>query len=183
MSCSINWFDDFFYLICLNSEFATLRDQQVGTGGARAGQYAAVDAQGSNRRAPSDSRRDVPDPRGRGGQTEFGVEERNDGSVSDSAVSFSLTEGRKKRRPSIGDKVASLVGFGRKSSSTTQIPHDGEFHWHEKLCTSYTHIWGWDIIHTYLGLIIHDVVHNWHYLNIWTYICIVHDKPENRFVI
>ena len=53
-------------------------------------------------------------------------DERNDGSISDSAVSFSLTEARKKRRPSLGDKVASLVGFNRKSSSATHIPDDGE---------------------------------------------------------
>lgn len=47
----------------------------------------------------------------------------NDGSISDSALSFSLTEGRRKRRSSIGDKVASLVGLSRnKSNSASHIP-------------------------------------------------------------
>ena len=44
--------------------------------------------------------------------------EGNDGRISD----FSLTEGRRKRRSSIGDKVASLVGLNRnKSNSATVI--------------------------------------------------------------
>ncbi|XP_067665963.1 regulating synaptic membrane exocytosis protein 2-like isoform X5 [Haliotis asinina] len=46
--------------------------------------------------------------------------DRNDGSMSDSAVSSSVTEGRK-RRPSLGHKVASLVGLNRRSSSATQL--------------------------------------------------------------
>ncbi|XP_046375678.1 regulating synaptic membrane exocytosis protein 2-like isoform X2 [Haliotis rufescens] len=46
--------------------------------------------------------------------------DRNDGSMSDSAVSSSVTEGRK-RRPSLGHKVASLVGLSRRSSSATQL--------------------------------------------------------------
>lgn len=53
------------------------------------------------------------------------TDDRYDGSISDSALSFSLTEGRRKRRPSIGDKVASLVGFHRnKSNSTTNVAPD-----------------------------------------------------------
>jgi|SRR6218665_1947587 len=55
--------------------------------------------------------------------------EGNDGSISDSALSFSLTEGRRKRRSSIGDKVASLVGLNRnKSNSASQIPPNGYHH-------------------------------------------------------
>ena len=50
--------------------------------------------------------------------------EKNDGSVSDSAVSSSVTEGRK-RRPSLGHKVASLVGLNRRSSSATQLAGRG----------------------------------------------------------
>ncbi|KAK7480085.1 hypothetical protein BaRGS_00028645 [Batillaria attramentaria] len=50
--------------------------------------------------------------------------EKNDGSVSDSAVSSSVTEGRK-RRPSFGHKVASLVGLNRRSSSATQLAGRG----------------------------------------------------------
>ena len=46
--------------------------------------------------------------------------EKTDGSLSDSAVSSSVTEGRK-RRPSLGYKVAALVGLSRKSSSTSQL--------------------------------------------------------------
>ena len=51
--------------------------------------------------------------------------EKNDGSISDSAVSSSVTEGRK-RRPSLGYKVAALVGLSRKSSSTSQLAATGE---------------------------------------------------------
>lgn len=50
--------------------------------------------------------------------------EKNDGSVSDSAVSSSVTEGRK-RRPSLGHKVASLVGLSRRSSSATHLAGRG----------------------------------------------------------
>ncbi|KAL8572844.1 hypothetical protein ACOMHN_011093 [Nucella lapillus] len=50
--------------------------------------------------------------------------EKNDGSMSDSAVSSSVTEGRK-RRPSLGHKVASLVGLNRRSSSATQLAGRG----------------------------------------------------------
>ncbi|XP_025090830.1 regulating synaptic membrane exocytosis protein 2-like isoform X4 [Pomacea canaliculata] len=50
--------------------------------------------------------------------------EKTDGSVSDSAVSSSVTEGRK-RRPSLGHKVASLVGLSRRSSSATQLAGRG----------------------------------------------------------
>ncbi|XP_070209321.1 regulating synaptic membrane exocytosis protein 2-like isoform X2 [Littorina saxatilis] len=50
--------------------------------------------------------------------------EKTDGSVSDSAVSSSVTEGRK-RRPSLGHKVASLVGLNRRSSSATQLAGRG----------------------------------------------------------
>lgn len=46
--------------------------------------------------------------------------EQNDGSMSDSAVSTSVTEGRK-RRPSIGHKMAALVGLNRRSSSASQL--------------------------------------------------------------
>ena len=51
--------------------------------------------------------------------------EKNDGSMSDSAVTSSLTEGRK-RRPSLGYKVAALVGLSRRSSSTSQLSATGE---------------------------------------------------------
>ncbi len=51
--------------------------------------------------------------------------EKNDGSISDSAVSSSVTEGRK-RRPSLGYKVAALVGLSRKSNSTSQLAGQGE---------------------------------------------------------
>ena len=47
-------------------------------------------------------------------------EEKNDGSISDSAVTTTVTEGHK-RRPSLGYKVAALVGLSRKSSSTSQL--------------------------------------------------------------
>ncbi|XP_041361301.1 regulating synaptic membrane exocytosis protein 2-like isoform X3 [Gigantopelta aegis] len=46
--------------------------------------------------------------------------DKNDGSMSDSAVSSSLTEGRK-RRPSLSHKMASFVGLNRRSSSATQL--------------------------------------------------------------
>ena len=51
--------------------------------------------------------------------------EKNDGSMSDSAVTSSLTEVRK-RRPSLGYKVAALVGLSRRSSSTSQLSATGE---------------------------------------------------------
>ena len=50
--------------------------------------------------------------------------EKNDGSISDSAVSTSVVQGRK-RRPSLGYKVAALVGLSRKSSSTSQLSNTG----------------------------------------------------------
>ena len=50
--------------------------------------------------------------------------EKNDGSVSDSALSSSVTESRK-RRPSLGYKVAALVGLSKKSSSTSQLAGQG----------------------------------------------------------
>ena len=50
--------------------------------------------------------------------------EKNDGSVSDSALSSSVTEGRK-RRPSLGNKITALVKFSRKSSSTSQLSNTG----------------------------------------------------------
>jgi len=46
--------------------------------------------------------------------------EKNDGSVSDSALSVSITEGHR-RRPSLGYKMAALVGLSRKSNSTSQL--------------------------------------------------------------
>ncbi|RUS73733.1 hypothetical protein EGW08_018513, partial [Elysia chlorotica] len=46
--------------------------------------------------------------------------EQNDGSVSDSALGASVTEGRK-RRPSIPHKMAALVGLTRRSSSASQL--------------------------------------------------------------
>ncbi|CAH1774588.1 unnamed protein product [Owenia fusiformis] len=49
------------------------------------------------------------------------VYEKNDGSMSDSAVSSTITTDRRKRRPSLGYKVAALVGLSRKSSSTSQL--------------------------------------------------------------
>lgn len=52
--------------------------------------------------------------------TDVGNYERTDGSMSDSAVSSSVTEGRK-RRPSISMKVAALVGLSRKSNSASQL--------------------------------------------------------------
>ena len=54
------------------------------------------------------------------------AEEKTDGSVSDSAVSASVTEGRShRRRPSLGYKVAALVGLSRKSNSTSQLSSGG----------------------------------------------------------
>lgn len=58
--------------------------------------------------------------------------EGHDGSISDSTLSFGLTEGRRKRRSSIGDKVASLVGLSRNKSSsgsTSYIPPNGELNY------------------------------------------------------
>lgn len=52
--------------------------------------------------------------------TDIGAEDKNDGSISDSAVSSGVTE-RRKRQPTIGYKVAALVGLSRKSTSTSQI--------------------------------------------------------------
>lgn len=49
-----------------------------------------------------------------------GAEDKNDGSISDSAVSSSMID-RRKREPTIGHKVAALVGLSRKSTSTSQI--------------------------------------------------------------
>ena len=46
--------------------------------------------------------------------------DKNDGSMSDSAVTSSVTDGRK-RRPSLSHKVASFVGLSRRSSSATQL--------------------------------------------------------------
>ncbi|KAI8764624.1 regulating synaptic membrane exocytosis protein 2 isoform X3, partial [Biomphalaria glabrata] len=51
--------------------------------------------------------------------------DQNDGSVSDSAVTTSVTEGRK-RRPSIGHKMAALVGLNRRSSSASQLAGGGK---------------------------------------------------------
>ena len=56
--------------------------------------------------------------------SDVGGLEKNDGSISDSAVSSSVTDGRK-RRPSIGYKVAALVGLSRKSRSTSQLTATG----------------------------------------------------------
>ncbi|XP_064652466.1 regulating synaptic membrane exocytosis protein 2-like isoform X3 [Lineus longissimus] len=56
--------------------------------------------------------------------TDVGQYDKNDGSVSDSAVTSNVTEGRK-RRPSIGYKVAALVGLSRRSSSTSQLGQTG----------------------------------------------------------
>lgn len=50
--------------------------------------------------------------------------EKTDGSISDSAISSSQTE-RRKRRPSLGYKITALVGLSRKSSSTSQISASG----------------------------------------------------------
>ncbi|WAR16283.1 RIMS2-like protein, partial [Mya arenaria] len=47
--------------------------------------------------------------------------EKNDGSQSDSALSSSIVEGRSKRRPSIGHKMASFVGLRKRSSSANQL--------------------------------------------------------------
>lgn len=49
-----------------------------------------------------------------------GAEDKNDGSISDSAVSSTMID-RRKREPTIGHKVAALVGLSRKSTSTSQI--------------------------------------------------------------
>ncbi|XP_013421619.1 regulating synaptic membrane exocytosis protein 2-like isoform X2 [Lingula anatina] len=46
--------------------------------------------------------------------------EQADGSMSDSAVSSGMTE-RRKRRPSIGVKMAALMGLSKKSSSASQL--------------------------------------------------------------
>ncbi|GFN91092.1 regulating synaptic membrane exocytosis protein 2 [Plakobranchus ocellatus] len=51
--------------------------------------------------------------------------EQTDGSVSDSALGASVTEGRK-RRPSIGHKMAALVGLNRRSSSASQLAGGGK---------------------------------------------------------
>lgn len=51
--------------------------------------------------------------------------EKNDGSVSDSALSVSITEGHR-RRPSLGYKMAALVGLSRKSNSTSQLSGGGK---------------------------------------------------------
>ena len=56
--------------------------------------------------------------------SDVGGYEKNDGSISDSAVSMSVTEGRK-RRPSLGYKVAALVRLSKKSSSTSQLAATG----------------------------------------------------------
>ena len=46
--------------------------------------------------------------------------DRNEGSISDSAAETNLQEG-KKRRASIGYKMASLVGLSKKSNSTSNL--------------------------------------------------------------
>ncbi|KAK6167619.1 hypothetical protein SNE40_021600 [Patella caerulea] len=51
--------------------------------------------------------------------------DQNDGSVSDSAISSSITEGRK-RRPSLSNKVANFVGLKRRSSSANQLAEKGK---------------------------------------------------------
>ena len=56
----------------------------------------------------------------RNSSSESQGDDKNDGSVSDSALSASVTEGRR-RRPSLSHKVASLVGLPWRSSSASQI--------------------------------------------------------------
>jgi len=55
-------------------------------------------------------------------------EEKNDGSISDSAVSTDISNGRIKRRPSLGYKMAALVGLSRKSSSTSHLSATNKKH-------------------------------------------------------
>ncbi|ESP02665.1 hypothetical protein LOTGIDRAFT_65469, partial [Lottia gigantea] len=52
--------------------------------------------------------------------------DQNDGSVSDSALSTSITDGRSKRRPSLSNKVANFVGLKRRSSSANQLAEKGK---------------------------------------------------------
>ena len=52
--------------------------------------------------------------------------EKNDGSISDSAVASVVASDGRKRRPSIGYKVAALVGLSRRSSSTSQLSATGK---------------------------------------------------------
>ena len=51
------------------------------------------------------------------------IEDKNDGSISDSAMSAAITDRRKRQQqqPTISNKVAALVGFSKKSRSTSQI--------------------------------------------------------------
>ncbi|XP_069106031.1 regulating synaptic membrane exocytosis protein 2-like isoform X9 [Argopecten irradians] len=51
--------------------------------------------------------------------------EKTDGSMSDSALSASVTEGRK-RRPSLGHKMATFVGLPWKSNSASQLAEAGK---------------------------------------------------------
>ena len=68
--------------------------------------------------------------------SDVGHYEKTDGSISDSAVSSSVTEGRK-RRPSLGYKVAALVGLSRKSNSTSQLSATGTVHLHPSVTQLY----------------------------------------------
>lgn len=67
-----------------------------------------------------ESRTTIPQRRVQAVRTSSNESQENDGSVSDSAVTTNVTEGRK-RRPSIGHKMAALVGLNRRSSSATQL--------------------------------------------------------------
>ncbi|CAG5135117.1 unnamed protein product, partial [Candidula unifasciata] len=71
-----------------------------------------------------ESRTTIPQRRVQAVRTSSNESQENDGSVSDSAVTTSVTEGRK-RRPSIGHKMAALVGLNRRSSSATQLAGGG----------------------------------------------------------
>lgn len=86
----------------LCSEFASKMESRAG------GNVHKAKAQSANTLNRSLSNSDV------------GSYEKNDGSISDSAISLSVTEGRR-RRPSLGYKVKAIVGLARKSNSTSQL--------------------------------------------------------------
>ena len=59
--------------------------------------------------------------------TDVATFEKTDGSISDSAIASStIMTAERKRRPSIGYKVAAFVGFSRKNRSTTQLGTTGK---------------------------------------------------------
>ena len=76
--------------------------------------------------------------------TDVATFEKTDGSISDSAITTTSTgnimTAERKRRPSIGYKVAALVGLSRKSRSTSQLGITGKGRIYIRTLYFYVHI-------------------------------------------